>query len=71
MMADSVEAASRSLRQTDEIHIEALVENLIDSMMNAHQFDNANITLKDITLAKKIFKQRLLHLHHLRIEYPT
>ena len=71
MMADSVEAASRSLHQTDETHIETLVEQLIDSMMKAHQFDNSNITLKDISQAKKIFKQRLLHIYHLRIEYPT
>lgn len=49
LMADNVEAASRSLHQTDETHIETLVEQLIDSMMKAHQFDNSNITLKDIS----------------------
>lgn len=70
MMADSVEAASRSLVKPDEEKISALVEKVIDGQAQAGQFDNAAITLKDITLAKKILKNQLMHIYHIRVEYP-
>ncbi|HBZ66429.1 MAG TPA: hypothetical protein DEO70_06290 [Bacteroidales bacterium] len=70
MMADSVEAASRSLVKPDEEKISALVESVINGQAQAGQFDNAAITLKDITLAKKILKNQLMHIYHIRIEYP-
>lgn len=70
MMADSVEAASRSLIKPDEEKISALVEKVIDGQAQAGQFDNAAITLKDITLAKKILKNQLMHIYHIRVEYP-
>lgn len=49
MMADAVEAASRALRQYDADSIDSLVENIIDIQADQHQFDNADITLKDIS----------------------
>jgi putative nucleotidyltransferase with HDIG domain len=70
MMADVVEAASRSLKRPDEESISILVENMIDKQMENHQLDNADITLRDIRKIKKIFKKKLMNIYHLRIEYP-
>jgi cyclic-di-AMP phosphodiesterase PgpH len=70
MMADVVEAASRTLKKPDEESISILVENMIDKQMENHQFDNADITLRDIRKIKKIFKKKLMNIYHLRIEYP-
>ncbi|MBU2651588.1 MAG: HDIG domain-containing protein [Bacteroidetes bacterium] len=70
MMADSVEAASRSLKSYDSDSINALVDNIIDKQLETGQFDNSNITLKEITRIKKIFKKKLMTIYHIRIEYP-
>lgn len=71
MMADSVEAASRSLRKPDESSIGELVDKIIDTQIRERQFDNANITFKDISTIKKIFKRRLMNIFHVRIAYPS
>lgn len=71
MMADAIEAASRSLNKPDEKSIDELVERIIDNQMEEKQFDNANITLKDITTVKEIFKQKLQNIFHIRIAYPS
>ncbi|MEE4178445.1 MAG: HDIG domain-containing metalloprotein [Bacteroides sp.] len=71
MMADSVEAASRSMRKPDERSISDLVEKIIDTQIAEKQFENANITFKDITVVKKIFKRRLMNIYHVRIVYPS
>ncbi|HSH50472.1 MAG TPA: hydrolase, partial [Bacteroidales bacterium] len=70
MMADSVEAASRSLADISEEKINNLVDSIIDNQMQNGQFDNANITFKDIATIKGIFKQKLVNIYHARIEYP-
>ena len=70
MMADSVEAASRSLKNFDNDSIDRLVENIIEHQIEQKQFVNADITFKDITVIKKIFKKKLLNMYHVRIEYP-
>ena len=70
MMADSVEAASKSIKEPNAIKIDALVEKIITEQMHNGQLDNADITLKQITLIKKIFKNKLRNIYHLRIEYP-
>ena len=56
MMADSVEAASRSLKEPNAENIERLVDGIL-SKTNEGQFENADITLRDIRLIKKIFKK--------------
>lgn len=71
MMADSVEAASRSLQNIDEKKINDLVESIINKQIDEKQFDNADITLKEIHTIKQIFKRMLLNIFHVRIEYPT
>jgi len=70
MMADSVEAASRSLVNPTEQKINDLVELIVNSMMESEQFNNAPITLKEITTAKKVLKKKLLNIYHVRIAYP-
>ena len=70
MMADSVEAASKSIKEPSALKIDALVEKIITHQMNSGQLDNADITLKQITQIKKIFKSKLRNIYHLRIEYP-
>ncbi|MBL57647.1 MAG: hypothetical protein CMP61_10685 [Flavobacteriales bacterium] len=70
MMADSVEAASRSLKEPNAENIERLVDGIISSQTNEGQFENADITLRDIRLIKKIFKKMVMNIYHVRIEYP-
>lgn len=71
MMADSVEAATRSLPEKNTEKISTLVNSIIQNQMNNGQFDNAYITLKEIGLIKKIFIKKLQNIHHSRIEYPS
>jgi membrane-associated HD superfamily phosphohydrolase len=70
MMADTVEAASRSIQNPDHDKIDQLVEKLIDHQMNDGQFENAPITLREIRSVKKIFKKILMNIYHVRIKYP-
>jgi putative nucleotidyltransferase with HDIG domain len=70
MMADSVEAASKSLKDPTSSKLDAFVEKIIDGQLNQGQFLNANITLKEIQLIKKVLKKKLNNMYHLRIEYP-
>jgi cyclic-di-AMP phosphodiesterase PgpH len=71
MIADGVEAASRSLKNHDAVAINDLVDNIIDYKIANNQFINSDITFKDITTIKKIFKKRLMNIYHARIEYPA
>jgi len=70
MMADSVEAASRSLKSINESAIEKLVDSIITSQMTDEQYNDAQITFKDITTIKEVFKKRLQNIYHVRISYP-
>jgi len=70
MMADSVEAASRSLTRPDADKIDKLVEGIISNQMKDGQYENADITLRDLRLIKKMFKKMLMNIYHVRIEYP-
>jgi len=70
MMCDSVEAASKSLKEPTSTKIDAFVENIINKQIDEGQFLNANITFKEIQSIKKILKSKLANIYHLRIEYP-
>ena len=70
MMADSVEAASRSLKKYDAESIDTLVEKIINTQIEQNQFMNSDITFKDINTLKKIFKKKLMNVYHVRVEYP-
>ncbi len=70
MMCDSVEAASKSLKSPTSSKINDFVESIVTKQMESGQFLNANITFKDIQSIKKVLKQKLANIYHLRIEYP-
>lgn len=70
MMADAIEAASRSLKTYTEEAINDLVENIIDFQTKENQYYNADITFKNITKVKEVFKSKLKNIYHGRIEYP-
>ncbi|RLD30490.1 MAG: phosphohydrolase [Bacteroidetes bacterium] len=70
MMADSVEAASKSLKDPTSSKIDTFVENIVNKQMEQGQFINANITLKEIETIKKVLKKKLNNIYHLRVEYP-
>lgn len=70
MMCDSIEAASKSLKEPTSTKIEAFVEKIINKQIEADQFLNADITFKEIQAIKKVLKHKLANIYHLRIEYP-
>jgi len=70
MMCDSVEAASKSLKEPTSTKIDNFVENILNKQMEDGQFLNANITFKEIQAIKKVLKRKLANIYHLRIEYP-
>ncbi|WP_282121944.1 HD family phosphohydrolase [Algibacter mikhailovii] len=70
MMCDSIEAASKSLKEPTSTKIEAFVENIINKQIEEEQFLNADITFKEIRSIKKVLKHKLANIYHLRIEYP-
>jgi len=70
MMCDSVEAASKSIKNPDYTKISNFVDQIIDKQKNDGQFLNADITFKEIEVIKKVLKQKLINMYHLRIEYP-
>jgi len=69
MLADSVEAASRSLREPDEKSISDLVDRIVKYKLNQDQLKESAITLKDIETIKEIFKRMLMSIYHVRVEY--
>lgn len=70
MMCDSVEAASKSLKEPSSTKIDKFVDTIISKQMESGQFLNANITFKEIESIKKVLKNKLANIFHLRIEYP-
>lgn len=70
MMSDAVEAASKSLKNPTYTIIDEFVEKIVSGQMNALQFLNADITFKEIQSVKKVLKQKLTNIYHLRVEYP-
>jgi len=69
MLADSVEAASRSLKNPDAQNINDLVERIINYKLEQNQLDDCDLTLKDIETIKLIFKTMLMSIYHVRIDY--
>ncbi|MEE0947949.1 MAG: HDIG domain-containing protein [Bacteroidales bacterium] len=71
MMVDSVEAASRSLKNHSEEVISKLVDGIIDSQIADDQFSNSDITFRDVNKIKAILKKKLQSIYHVRVEYPV
>jgi putative nucleotidyltransferase with HDIG domain len=70
MMADAVEATSRSLQEYTEESINALVDKIIDTQVSEGFFRECPITFKDIATIKTVFKEKLKTIYHTRISYP-
>lgn len=70
MMADSVEAATRSLKSITQHSIAETIEHIIDYQIKENQFINAEVTFRDISRVKEVFRKKLLNVYHPRVEYP-
>ena len=70
MMADAVEAASRSLKSYNEQDIDKLVDNVVNGQVADGQFRNSPISFRDVEIAKQVFKDKLKNIYHSRISYP-
>ena len=70
MMADAVEAASRSLPEYTEESIGTLVDRIVDGQVSEGHFKECPITFRDITDIKTVFKEKLRTIYHTRINYP-
>ena len=70
MMADAVEAASRSLKDYTPASIDNLVDRIIDSQIQDGLLKEAPISMRDIETVKRTFKTRLSTIYHSRVAYP-
>lgn len=70
MMADAVEAVSRTLAVKDEENITKLVNDIIDGQLQDGRYLNSDITFKDIGIVKRVFIDMLTTIYHSRIAYP-
>ena len=70
MLADSIEAASRSLEKKDNESLKNLIDKIFQQKIEAGQLDYAPLTFNDITLLKEIFLKKLHNIYHVRINYP-
>jgi membrane-associated HD superfamily phosphohydrolase len=70
MLADGVEASVRSLSARDEPAIRAMVARILDERVSDNQFDECELTLRDLQLIREAFVGQLLGMYHTRIAYP-
>jgi uncharacterized domain HDIG len=70
MMADAVEARSRSLKEYTAESIDFMVEDMIDSQIADGQFKDAPISFQDVEVVKSVFKEKIKNIYHTRITYP-
>ncbi|WP_315116858.1 HD family phosphohydrolase [uncultured Clostridium sp.] len=71
MLADSVEAAVRSINDPTKGKIEEMVNKIIKDKLNEGQLDNCELTLKEIDKIRESFIKVFMGIYHQRIEYPT
>ena len=70
MMADSVEAAARSLPEYTEFSISNIVNKIVDGQLKEGYFEYCPITFHDIAMAKQVLIERLKSIYHTRVSYP-
>jgi len=71
MMADSVEAASRSIKEPDAENISHLVDKIIEGKLSQGQLKNSNITMQEVEAIRAIFKRMLMSIYHVRVDYDV
>ncbi|MNO38287.1 7TM receptor with intracellular HD hydrolase [compost metagenome] len=69
-IADSVEAAVRSLRKPTVLQVETMIEKIIKSRLDDHQFDECDLTIKELDIIARTLKETVMGIFHSRIEYP-
>jgi len=70
MLADSIEAASRSLKKPSAVAIDDLIDTIFKEKLNDHQLDESPLTFQEMQLIKRSFSFTLLNMLHARVEYP-
>lgn len=70
MICDACEAASKSLKEPTAKTIDLFVDKIVKNQMENGQYQNADITFREIEKVKKVVKKKLKNIHHIRIEYP-
>ncbi|WNJ19333.1 HDIG domain-containing metalloprotein [Pontibacter sp. G13] len=70
MLSDSIEAASRALKNPTPEKLRELVNTIVDHKIQDNQLENSNLTFKDISSIRKVISRQLLNIYHGRIEYP-
>jgi putative nucleotidyltransferase with HDIG domain len=70
MLADSIEAASRSLAVKNPENIRTMVENIIRQKVEMGQLEYAPLTFRDIRILKDLFQEKLMNIYHVRMNYP-
>jgi hypothetical protein len=71
MLADSTEAASKSLKSPTGKDIDNLVENIISFKTSHGQLQDSNLTFAELDAIKAVFKKLLRSIYHVRVEYPV
>ena len=70
MIADGIEAASRSMKEKSEENLKRLIDDMVQQKLEEGQLNDANLTLRDINIAKETLLEKLINIYHARIEYP-
>ncbi|MEZ4774766.1 MAG: HDIG domain-containing protein [Bacteroidia bacterium] len=70
MISDSIEAASRAMKNPTPEKLKELVDNVIDYKIKDNQLENSNLTFNDIAVIRKVIHKQLLSIYHSRIQYP-
>ena len=70
MLADSIEAACKSLKNPTEEELNQFVDKIIDGKVTHGQLEDSKITFCELEDCKEVFKQMMKSIHHVRIEYP-
>jgi cyclic-di-AMP phosphodiesterase PgpH len=70
MLADSVEAAAKSLKEPNEQDINLIVDKVINHKTDLEQLDDSNLSFKELQIVRNVFKKLLKSIYHVRIEYP-
>ncbi|MEZ4827143.1 MAG: HDIG domain-containing protein [Bacteroidia bacterium] len=71
MIADSIEAASRSMKNPTPEKLKELVDSVIDYKIKDNQLENSNLTFNDIAVIRRVIHKQLLSIYHSRIQYPA
>lgn len=70
MIADSIEAACKSLKEPTEKSLNELIDKIVNGKVSAGQLEHSTLTFEELEVCKRVFKQLMKSVHHVRIEYP-